>query len=196
LPRLYWMVLLLLPLGLEAASLRQEMVQAIKAGLPFSVRFVQQVFVGEEKEIEESGDILICASDRLRWSYRQPDFKVFLLQGSNYSFYNAAEKQLIKGRIGSSDQHLVWQIMATDQPGDTLRVDEKKRRIYLKRTTAENPLDLEIEVGRDLLPTRVVQHDGNGLDTIYLFTSYKTGVPCGAGDFLLTLPAGVEIVEE
>jgi len=66
---------------------------------PFKVNFTQQVYTDEELDIEESGEIIFKNDQLLKWTYLDPDYKVFLLEEDNYQFYDEDNQQLMIGKI-------------------------------------------------------------------------------------------------
>jgi len=174
-------------------ALLQQVRTAIQSAQPFRVDFVQEVFLEGEKELSESGTILYRDVSLLKWTYTDPEYKVFLLQGRRYRFYEKASNQLIIGRIQDKDQQWIWQILFSKEIDNAVRTVEAERTLFIRDT--DGGLDLEVTLGGDGLPQRVVQRDEMGATTVYVFTHYRRRVNIERGAFELDLPADVEVVD-
>lgn len=187
------LVILFNSVCVSAGTFIQDTRQAISRIKPFRVNFVQQVVIDGEMEIEESGEILFQDISRLKWTYLDPEFKVFVMEGNAYRFYDRENNQLIKGEVTQKNQQWIWQLLFSEEATGSLRVDEKKRIIYF-RDDAED-LDIEIILDEGLLPRKAIQQDPTGVQYLYFFSGYREKVPVTGQDFELDLPADVEIID-
>ncbi|MCU0276859.1 MAG: outer membrane lipoprotein carrier protein LolA [Acidobacteria bacterium] len=163
---------------------------------PFRVDFVQRVIVDEEVSLEESGVIVFASRERVKWQYLRPDYKTFILEGGRYSFYDRENKQLLRGSLGERSRELVWEVLFSEQPGQSCRWNSRERTIRVSLAGEGGIEELTIQVGSDFLPRRVEQSAVNDVTTVYEFRNYRPRVALAAGEFALDLPADVEIIEE
>lgn len=163
---------------------------------PFRAEFVQQVYVDGDLTLEESGIVVFAGRDRVKWEYRDPEFKVFLLEKDRYRFYDREGGQMLIGRLGREQERLVWELLLSERPGDAGAWDEARRRVTLRLEGENGPQELKVLLGPDLLPARVEQSGEGEVTTVYLFRNYRTRIALAADEFELDLPAGVEVIEE
>jgi len=178
------------------AGLLEKVRSALRASQPFRVVFVQQVFIADQKEIEESGEIIFIDHQHLRWNYLVPEKKIFLLQGDAYQFLLAEEGQLLRGRIGRQNEQLIWQILFDDRVDRPVTIDKKETVITIQGREDDFFSQLEVHVNRRYLPERVVQTDVAGLKTIYQFSHYQERLPLKSAALRFDIPAGVEIIDQ
>lgn len=169
---------------------------AIRAAAPFSVDFRQQVSIDGVPEAAETGVILFATPTRLKWTYRQPDHKVFLLEGDRYQFLNSPERQLLRGRIAKESDRLLWQLLDETRPAAGVSVREERGRIVIESREGEESRRLEIELDAGHLPSLVVQEDGSGVRNETRFFHYRPRLTLRPGDLTLDIPPGTEIVDE
>jgi len=180
--------------AVEKDSFIYRVREAINRAKPFRVKFVQQVFDGSELEIEESGEIVFQDQQKLIWTYRQPDYKVFLLEGDRYRFYDQENGQLTIGKVKEKNEQWVWQLIFSDNLSPDITGDEKRRLIFIKN--AAEAIDVQILFGQDLLPIKVIQEDPSGAEVVYFFKDYQQKIAIAADTFTLVVPAGVEIIQD
>jgi len=189
--------------GTDDVRAKVEMVRnAVDKALPFQVEFVQELYsdgdTSDLKDLEESGEILFKSRDQLKWTYLEPDYKVFLLEGDNYRFYDRDSEQLILGKIDSKNRQWIWRLLFSDdiipytRTGPGWNSDGGTRTLVIKNP--EEPLDVEITLNRRMLPEKVVQLDTSGARIVYFFTNYRRNIVIPANAFQLTVPEGVEII--
>ncbi|MGD2085764.1 MAG: outer-membrane lipoprotein carrier protein LolA [Candidatus Aminicenantes bacterium] len=172
---------------------------------PFKVNFVQQVYTDEQLDIEESGEIIFNNHQLLKWTYLTPDYKVFLLEGDNYQFYDEDNEQLIIGKIKDRSQQWVWQMLFADDIFRDYEVtwDKARKKIHIKnnpnsRTGASGDItiDIEIIINDDSLPITLIQADPSGARIVYHFKEYQSKITIPDKTFRLSVPDNVEIIRE
>ena len=168
----------------------------ILASQPFRVDFVQEVYVDDEMTIQESGVIVFADRGRVKWQYLDPTPKTFILENGGYRFYDPENNQLLRGRVGARGEQLIWELLFSDRPGTASRWDPGQRTITLSLAGENGIQELVVTVGADLLPARVRQAAAGEVTTVYVFSNYRSRVALAAGEFDLSLPADVEIVDE
>jgi outer membrane lipoprotein-sorting protein len=163
---------------------------------PFQADFVQQVYVDEEKTMEEKGTLVFADRSRMKWQYLDPAYKTFILKNGGYSFYDRENNQLMKGRIGAQREQLIWELLFSDRPGKSSGWDGAARTIRLRLDGENGVEELKIKVGADYLPERVEQTAVNEVTTVYLFRNYRCRLTLAPDTFDLSVPPDAEILEE
>lgn len=187
------------PAAPGAGDFMRRVRAAILDSQPFRVDFVQQVFLDGELEMEESGEIVFADRGRVKWEYRKPESKVFLLEGDRYQYYDREANQLSRGRVGEGQQRLIWELLLADRPGSAVSWEPGRRlvRLRLEGGPGEEPgQELQVFVGADLLPRRVEQSGADQVTTVYRLDRYRRRVALAADEFSLAVPADAEIVED
>ncbi|HUU05269.1 MAG TPA: outer-membrane lipoprotein carrier protein LolA [Patescibacteria group bacterium] len=191
----FWLLASLLQAS-AADDFLQRVRDKILNSQPFKTDFIQQVFIDEEKILEESGVIIFADRSRVKWEYLNPEAKTFILQDGRYSFYDRENNQLMRGRIGARSEQLIWELLFSDRPGNASSWDAQQRTIRLRLDGEGGVQELKIKVGTDYLPERVEQTAVNEVTTVYLFRNYRRRITISPGEFDLALPVDVEIIEE
>lgn len=163
---------------------------------PFQVDFVHQVFIDEEKDFEESGEIVFVNPERIKWHYRKPENKIFILEGSRYQFFIEESNQLLRGGVDKNNKQVIWQLLFSQEDGRDIQCDEKKRTIRIYNDSKDEFFDMKITLGNDDLPAVAVQTDPWGVRTVYRFRHYQKNRVVGPHEFELKLPQNVEIIDE
>ena len=172
---------------------------------PFKVNFTQQVYTDEQLDIEESGEIIFKNDQLLKWTYQDPDYKVFLLEGDNYRFYDEDNEQLIFGKIKDRSHQWVWQLLFSDDifRDYLLNWDKTHKKIHIENNphprtgdTGDIAIDIEIIIDDDFLPITFIQDDPSGARIVYHFKEYKPMINIPGDTFRLSVPDNVEIIRE
>lgn len=177
-----------------APPLIEKVRDSIERIKPFKVKFVQQVFDEDQMEIEESGEIIFKDQKTLKWTYLKPDYKVFLLEGDDYKFYDRENEQLTIGKVKEKNRQWIWQLLFAKEMAEYIKTNSEQKRIYIKYET--DNLDVEIIINNDFLPVKAIQKDPSGAVLIYLFKDYREKIKIADSTFDLKIPAGVEVVTE
>jgi outer membrane lipoprotein-sorting protein len=167
---------------------------ALNSIKPFKVNFTQQVYSDDQMDLEESGAIIFKDDRSLRWTYREPDYKVFLLEGDNYKFYDEDNEQLLIGKVSDQSGQWLWQLFFSDSILPFTNWNEKDRIIKIKDSNRE--LEMEITLDNEFLPVKVNQIDASGVSIVYLFNDYLKNISVSAENFNLKVPDDVEIIRE
>jgi outer membrane lipoprotein-sorting protein len=183
--------------------------EALNRIKPFKVVFLQQVFTedNDNPDIQESGEIIFKDDHQLKWTYLEPDYKVFLLSGDTYRFYDRDNEQLIIGKITDRSQQWVWQLLFSDRlfRDFSLSWDETGKAIHIKGDPGSAPgsahagdgqVDIEVTVDNDSLPVKVLQRDPTGARIVYYFKTYYPRLEIPAGIFRWEVPEDTEIIRE
>lgn len=189
--------------GSDAVRVKLEIVRtAINQTIPFKVEFVQELYsdgdTGSYKDLEESGEILFRNQDQLKWTYMEPEYKVFLLEGNDYKFYDRDSEQLILGKIEDKNRQWIWRLLFSNEIVPYTRLgpgwnsDGGTRTLIVEKP--EESLDIEITLDQRMLPGKVVQLDPSGARVVYFFKNYRPKIVIPANAFQLKVPEGVEII--
>jgi outer membrane lipoprotein-sorting protein len=189
-------------------AIAKEKIKAVRNSLnrirPFKVNFTQQVYTDNELDLQESGVILFKSDQQLKWIYQDPDFKIFLLDGGKYQFYDEDNEQLIIGKIKDKNQQWIWQLLFSEDLFRDYPVtwDDDLKRFHIKsksghqENAGEIGIDIEIIVNESYLPASVIQNDPSGARIVYHFKEYKPKIKIPDDSFQLNVPDDVEIVHE
>jgi outer membrane lipoprotein-sorting protein len=198
--RLSWlgMAVILFTLSFNIFAFDQKLLiqvrQQVSRIKPFKVDFIQRVYLEGEMEIEESGEILFKDQALLKWTYLNPDIKVFILENDRYSFYDQESNQLIKGKVTENNRRWIWQLLFADEISDHITCHETERKIVID--DENDDLNLTIHIGDDGLPVKVVQMDVSGARYEYIFKKYRIRIKSDDSDFKLVLPDDVDVINE
>lgn len=187
------LIVISLMIGAEADNPVLKLKQAINNIKPFRVNFIQQVIEDDLIEIEESGEILYFNQTLLKWTYLKPDYKIFVLNGNKYSYYDKEENQVTRGKIKEKGQQWIWQHLFSEEFKDQVKFDDLKRLFIFKDKTSD--LDLEVYIDKKFLPNKIIQTTALGGRNVYYLTNYQPRVRTSNKDFNLSIPQGVELVE-
>jgi outer membrane lipoprotein-sorting protein len=199
-------LLLLLSVSRPAGAAKpgaEDFMRRVRAAIldsqPFRVDFVQQVFLDGELEMEESGEIVFADRNLVRWEYRRPESKVFLLEGGRYQYYDRESNQLTRGAVGEGQQRLVWELLLSERTGAAVSWEPGRRLVRLRLDAGadgETGQELKVFVGADFLPRRVEQSGSDQVTTVYRLERYRRRVALAAGELSLQVPSDAEIVED
>jgi outer membrane lipoprotein-sorting protein len=161
---------------------------------PFKVTFVQQVTSDQQLDLEESGEILFKNNKQLKWTYTNPDFKVFLLEGDNYKFYDEDSEQLIIGKVKQKNRQWIWQLLFSDHIVPHARWLATDKTIQVMIPADE--LHVDIVINDDFLPVKVTQHDPSGVRMVFHFKQYSPNITVSPDTFQLKVPDDVDVIHE
>ena len=160
---------------------------------PFKVKFINQFLTENEVELEESGEVLFKDIRMLKWTYLDPDYKVWILIGDDYKFYDRENEQLTIGKIEKKNQKWIWQLLFSEEVSEFIRSDEKKMKIFIKDESES--IDLEVSINKKFLPEKIIQIDPSGAKLVYYFKEYEKKIKIDDKEFELKVPENVDIIE-
>jgi outer membrane lipoprotein carrier protein len=151
----------------------------------------------------ESGTLLLKKPGRMRWSYDQPEGKLFILDGKFAWFYSPGDAQAQRAPASQLDdlrsplRFLLGHTQLKKELGD-VSVTEDSHGIHI----AGVPRGMEQRIRRltlDVTASGQIQHmkleELDGAITEFAFTQVQENVPTQQVDFVFTPPAGVSIVD-
>jgi outer membrane lipoprotein carrier protein len=160
-------------------------------------------YAGMGLDRTESGTLLLKKPGRMRWSYDQPEGKVFVLDGKFAWFYTPGDAQAQRlpakqlDDLRSPLRFLLGHTQLKKELG-SLAITNDTHGIHI----AGVPLGMEQRVRRltlDVTSSGEIQHmkieEIDGATTEFVFTQVKENIPTREADFVFSPPAGVTVVE-
>ena len=203
--RIFWLIIAafsLLP-HLSAGLLGNEDVgecPALKAARstmeamkPFGADFIQQVYYGEELTVEEKGTLVFATPRLIRWTYLDPEHKVFLLNGEGYQFYEPEAGQLTRGSLKGRRGGWIWQLLVSN---DTQIVEDcppAGGKMVLKDPADGTRFRILLDKRNRIV--RVEHRDSGGARHVYLLSKFRERIKPDADEFRLQVENGTEVVD-
>jgi len=168
-----------------------------------------EIYSGSDSERTEAGTLWLKKPGKMRWEYRSPKAKLFVVDGKNAWFYVPGERQVRRTSVKKLDdlrsplafllgktqleKELRGLSLAPDVPplvsGDImLRGVPREFRDRLNQVL--------IEITPDSAIRRIVLEQSDGATIEYRFGESKEDVQIADQQFEFRVPAGVEVVEE
>ncbi|HTF70833.1 MAG TPA: outer membrane lipoprotein carrier protein LolA, partial [Edaphobacter sp.] len=160
-------------------------------------------YMGMGLDRTESGTLLLKKPGRMRWSYDQPEGKVFVLDGKFAWFYTPGDAQAQRlpakqlDDLRSPLRFLLGHTQLKKELG-SLAITNDTHGIHI----AGVPIGMEQRVRRltlDVTSSGEIQHmkieEIDGATTEFVFTQVKENIPTREADFVFSPPAGVTVVE-
>jgi outer membrane lipoprotein carrier protein len=160
-------------------------------------------YAGTGLDRTESGTLLLKKPGRMRWSYDQPEGKLFVLDGKFAWFYNPGDAQVQRLPAKQLDDlrsplrfllghtQLKKELVKLTVTGDT-------HGIHISGV----PRGMEQRIQRltlDVTPDGEIQHmkleEIDGAITEFAFTQVQENVPTREADFVFSPPDGVTVVD-
>lgn len=206
--QIIWLLLLSLfnpTLTAEEVSLRTE--QKIRSLLSLQAKFEQFYYSATvSTPLKESGQFHFKKPALMKWEYKDPEEKIYLLKEGWFWEYLPEEKQLIKYDLSKEEHESEILSLLSGQRGilDNYQVefspfptdDSKTNQLKLtpKQGDPETFILLEIDE-RSWLIQKAIFFDWAGNKTEYRFSRMKTNLAFPDGFFDLKVPSDVEIIE-
>jgi outer membrane lipoprotein carrier protein len=164
-------------------------------------RYIEH-YAGMGLDRTESGTLLLKKPGRMRWSYDQPEGKLFVLDGKFAWFYTPGDEQaqrLPAKQLDDLRSPLRFLLGHTQLKKELVKltVTEDTHGIHI----AGIPQGMEQRIQRltlDVTPSGEIQHmkleEIDGAITEFTFTQVQENVPTRDTDFIFTPPAGVTVV--
>jgi len=191
----------LLAIGHSLAS-APAISRSIGAVAGMRAEFVQRFTPkGFKREQVEQGTVLFGTAPRMRWTYRQPEEKLFLFDGRTSAFYVAADRQATLHDVSDAERRDLPFLLLT-QPDELARlftVTETTRggttvTRMIPRQQAAIQQVLVTTGTADHLIRRLEYSDRQGNRTVFDFSRYQKTTSSPA-DFTFTPPKGVEVIK-
>jgi outer membrane lipoprotein carrier protein len=200
------LALLFMALGLaraqDADALLRRVDEHYNRLTSLKARYTER-YVGMGLDRTESGTLLLKKPGRMRWSYDQPEGKLFVLDGKFAWFYTPGDAQVqrlpakqlddlrspLRFLLGHTQlkKELVNLTITNDAHGIHIAGVPKGMEQRLHRLTLDVTSTGEIE--------HMKLEEVDGASTEFTFTQVKENIPAREADFVFSPPAGVTIVD-
>jgi len=191
-----------------AAEAVANLERALKAATTLEARFEQLYFsMSISEPLREKGDLFFEKPDLMRWTYRDPQDKVFLYKDGVLEMYLAEEKQLTRSPVskealesdifgiflGVMSFHDAYVIEDNPFPTEATRV----RQVKLTPKTEGDYSHILLEIDETTwLMRRAIFLEWAGNKREFVFSQVRTGVRIPAKTFILKVPPGTEIIDD
>jgi len=159
----------------------------------------------QTRGMEEKGHLYLQRPDRMRWDYREPERKSFLLKGNVLLSYFYEDKQLLRQPL---EEEVIRESVLGLLAGKTRLFDlysaeiitreKKSQRVTLKLEPLKkqeiSSLNLEVDTSRWLI-VRIVFFEATGVKQEFLFSHYKINPHLPARTFDIPVPPDWEIID-
>ncbi len=178
-----------MPLDCAALNRARDVLMRMQ---PFRAMFVQQVYYDDDLAVEEEGDLLYCGPQRVKWTYRRPELKIFILENARYRFFEPEARQLTIGGMEERQGGWIWQLLFSKDADVVESCPQSGSEMVLK-----DPHDgtrFHIRLDRQNRIVRVEHIDSGGARHVYLLSRYQERVEVDEDEFSLEIPPDTEIV--
>jgi len=190
----------------EAAVANLE--RALKAVTTLEARFEQLHYsMAVSEPLREKGDLFLQKPDRMRWTYKDPQDKVFLYKEGVLEMYLPEENQLTRSPVskealetdifgillGTTSFLEAYAVESNPFPTDATRV--RQVRLTPKTEGEFSHILLEIDEATWLL-RRAIFLEWAGNKREFIFSRVRTGGRIPASTFTLKVPPGTEIIDD
>lgn len=184
----------------HAATIELDRAAAAMSGMEasFTHRFTAKGFKNAQVE---SGSVIFGTPPMMRWTYRSPEQKLFVFDGSSSWFYVPADKQVTLGHVTESRKsELPFLLLGDPAARDRHFIVEQENRRGSVVTTltprAKNATVRNVVV--TIAPSthliqRIEYSDREGNRTAFDFSGYHRAA-AAAGTFRFDPPAGVQVI--
>jgi outer membrane lipoprotein carrier protein len=182
----------------DAKTLARKVDQRYNAMRTLRMDFTEQLETAGVRK-RESGVLELKKPGRMRWSYTQPQEKVFVSDGKTAYFYVPGERQARKAPVKKLDdlqsplRYLLGKSRIADEleglklDGNVLSGTPKHLKDRVEK--------VELTVTPEGLIQRIVIEELDGTRTDFAFTNIQENAAIADTQFRFTPPAGTEIVE-
>jgi len=172
----------------------------------FSADFVHTYEGGVlRRKAQERGAVLIKKPGKMRWTYREPERKVFVSDGQKLYAYIPSDRQVMVSKLPTGHEASTPALFLTGQ-GDLLRdfvvsyphVGSTRDSYTLQFVPKSHEPEYEVlllTVDRKTLALKgLIAHDRQGGRSAFAFTNLKENIGISDKAFVFQMPKGVEIV--
>ena len=193
-------VSLLIATSLHATELDRAAAALAGTEAQFTQRFTPKGFKNSQVE---SGTVVFGTLPMMRWSYAQPEEKVFVFDGDHSWFYVPAEKQVTVTTLDAARRSELPFLVIGDAAG-------RERNFAVRETTLAGTVVATLQpraasamirkIAVTISPTthaieRVEYTDREGNQTTFDFTSIRRR-PVTAELFRFSAPTGVQVIQQ
>lgn len=190
---------------LALASALQRKYDAVR---DFSADFVHTYEGGVlRKKISESGHLLVKKPGRMRWTYTDPERKVFVSDGVKMYSYIPADRQVYVASVPAQDQATTpalfltgkgnllrdFEVSAAEAPADAAAGAAALRLV--PRIKERDYDSLVLVVDRESLDLQMLMsEDRQGGRSTFAFSHLKENIGVRDREFEFKIPRGVEVI--
>jgi len=187
---------------LEVAAALQKKYDAVR---DFSADFVHNYEGGVlRKKLSERGTVQVKKPGRMRWDYKAPESKLFVLDGSRIYLYVPADNQVMVSPVPKEDQATTAVLFLVGK-GNLARdfavsfVERGSPDTYglkLEPKLPERDYDwLQVVVDRSSLQIRsLTAADQQGGRSTFLLSHFKENIGLSDKIFKFTIPRGADVI--
>jgi outer membrane lipoprotein carrier protein len=182
--------------------------RTLKAVTTLQARFEQLHYsMSISEPLREKGEFFLEKPDRMRWTYKNPQDKVFLYRDGVLEMYLPEEKQLTRSPVakealqsdifgiflGSMSFRDAYVVEDSPFPTDATRV----RQVKLTPKTEGDYSHILLEIDETTwLLRRAIFLEWAGNKNEFVFSQVRTGVRIPAKTFTLKVPPDTEIIDD
>jgi outer membrane lipoprotein carrier protein len=166
------------------------------------VDFIQQ-YEGLGQHRRESGVLLLKKPGRMKWTYSQPEGKLFVLDGHNAYFYSPGQTEVqrvaakklddlrspLRFLLGHAELAKELTSLQTTPQGENYVLSGVPRNMEQRVSS----LHFTVSPGGSILGIKIEEVDGSV--STFTFTEEVPNPPSSDADFVFHAPAGTEIVD-
>jgi outer membrane lipoprotein carrier protein len=189
--------------GMSAAQVAARVDRHYNALHSLEVHFVQ-TYTGLGMTRKESGVLLLKKPGKMRWTYTDPDGKLFVLDGHDGYFYSPGETEAqkvdekklddlrspLRFLLGHTELEKELTGLKATPDGNAAWVLEGVPKGLEQRVSA-----LKITAGADGTIRSMTIEETDGVTNRFEFSGEAGNVPASNAEFVFTPPAGVHVVE-
>jgi outer membrane lipoprotein carrier protein len=166
------------------------------------VKFIQQ-YSGLGQNLRESGTLLLKKPGRMRWTYSQPQGKLFILDGHNAYFYAPGQTEVQRVPAKKLDDLrsplrflLGHSELAKELTGLTLTPQGANYELFgVPKNMRQRVSSLRFTVSANGVILGIQVEEVDGSRSTFTFTGEVANPPASDSDFVFHAPAGTEIVD-
>lgn len=175
--------------------------------LSLSLEFTQIYNSPSEGMRRETGHLLLKKPGKMRWDYKEPEYKTFISNGRVMYEYVPSDKYATKTQVSESDDMrtpFMFLLGRGDLKGEFKNIEYAKEapaksgnkvlRLIPKKDQEIRELLIEVDP-KTVQIWRLSFIEDDGARSDYLFTAIRENVPTNHDLFTFKPPAGVEVRE-
>lgn len=159
------------------------------------------------RKATEQGHVAIRKPGRMRWTYTEPEEKVFVSDGTKMYSYVPADRQVYVATLPSGDQATTSALflagkgdLTRDFAAERAAPDDGAGTVALKLTPHEPEREYEwliLEVDRETYQLRrLVTADRQGGTSTFAFRNLKENTGISDKAFVFSIPKGVDVITD
>jgi outer membrane lipoprotein carrier protein len=191
------------PSATDVAASLQQKYDGVR---DFSADFVHEAASGVlRKKLVERGTLLVKKPGKMRWTYKEPEQKVFVSDGIRMYMHTPADNQVIVSAVPGEDQATTAVLFLTGKGRLTRDFivsfaeggGPDTYALRLQPKLPERDYDwLQLVVDRKTLQIRsLAASDKQGTHSTFTFSNFKENVGLTDKAFTFTIPRGADVIQ-